>query len=211
VESIREHDLLADFPDRTEADLYLWIAFHREELAKRYELAPLSPDAAVRTFASVHSDKLLQQALKAVTLGFRRTFGSDEIPPGLSEEEFEEARARYAAGERTIAEAEEERRASEEETAEMEAAFALMGDSGAPSDPYYDDLEAELDGVTPLPAASTATAGRPAPAPASNSGPDSSPSPAGTPEPAPARRPYNEFVDLPAPYLSYADDQTSPF
>ena len=94
VASIREQELLANFPDRTEADLYLWIAFHREDLAKRFELAPLTADAAVRTFAQIHSDKLLQQAFMAVTHGLRRTFGDNDRPLGMTEEEFEEARAR---------------------------------------------------------------------------------------------------------------------
>ena len=33
VELIRERDLLCDFPERTEADLYLWLTLHRDELA----------------------------------------------------------------------------------------------------------------------------------------------------------------------------------
>ena len=32
VATIRELDILADFPDRTEADLYLWIMDHRWHL-----------------------------------------------------------------------------------------------------------------------------------------------------------------------------------
>ena len=32
VELIRERDLLGDFPERTEADLYLWLTLHRDEL-----------------------------------------------------------------------------------------------------------------------------------------------------------------------------------
>lgn len=32
VQLIREQDILSDFPDRTEADLYLWVVDHREEL-----------------------------------------------------------------------------------------------------------------------------------------------------------------------------------
>ncbi len=149
VAAIHENDLLDSFPNRTEADLYLWIAFHREDLAKRYELAPLDVATAVRTFAQVHSDKLLQQALKAVSSGWYRTFGDNERPLGMTEEEFAEARARYAAGERTIAEA--------------EAASA-----------HADALEAEKQN-------------------------------------SPPHRPYNEFIDLPAPEISYADDQTPIF
>lgn len=33
VDLIRERDLLNDFPERTEADLYLWLTLHRDELA----------------------------------------------------------------------------------------------------------------------------------------------------------------------------------
>ncbi len=43
VEAIRDYELLHNFPGRTEADLYLWIALHRERLAAAYGLAPLSP------------------------------------------------------------------------------------------------------------------------------------------------------------------------
>lgn len=106
VEVIRSHELLDAFPARTEADLYLWIAYHREELARQYNLAPLSPEAAVATFAETHGGGLFQQALKSLRLNLYRAFGDVEIPMGMSEVEFEEARARHAAGERTIAEAE---------------------------------------------------------------------------------------------------------
>jgi hypothetical protein len=34
VQIIREKGILRDFPDRTETDLYLWIAKHRAELAQ---------------------------------------------------------------------------------------------------------------------------------------------------------------------------------
>ncbi len=36
VEEIRAHGLLLDFPDRTEADLYLYLSEHRAELAERF-------------------------------------------------------------------------------------------------------------------------------------------------------------------------------
>jgi hypothetical protein len=148
VAAIREQKLLDSFPQRTEADLYLWVAYHREELAKRYELAPLSPEEAVRTFAQVHSDKLFAQALKSIGLGWHRALGGDERPLGMTEEEFEAARARYEAGERSLAEAE-----------------------GGRAGEFAEDGAA--DGV-------------------------------------PAR-PYNEFLDLPAPYMTYADDQMPPY
>lgn len=151
VEAIHEHKLLDSFPERTETDLYLWIAFHREDLAKRYELAPLSPAAAVRTFAQVHSDKLFAQALKTIGLGIHRALGGGERPLGMTEEEFENARARYEAGERSLAEAEAQH-------------------------------NIEADGVdAPEPQVETTA------------------------------RPYNEYIDLPAPYMTYSDDQMPPY
>ena len=108
VEAIRRHDTLVSFPARTEADLYLWIAFHREQLAKQYGLAPLTPDAAVTSFEQTHSERPLEQAMQSLKAGFLWAFGDSEKPPGLTEEEFVDARARHAAGERTLAEAEAE-------------------------------------------------------------------------------------------------------
>jgi hypothetical protein len=105
VEAIRRYNLLQDFPNRTEADLYLWIAYHRERLAREYDLAPLDPDTAVQTFVSLHDDNLLARTWKGLMRGFHRLF-VDEIPLGMSEEEFEELRARHDAGERSISEAE---------------------------------------------------------------------------------------------------------
>ncbi len=106
VEAIRAFNLLDSFPSRTEADLYLWIAYHREQLAKQYELAPLSPEAAVSTFAETHSERPLQQAVRTLKFGWHRALGDLDKPLGMSQEEFEDARARYDAGERTLGEAE---------------------------------------------------------------------------------------------------------
>jgi len=106
VEAIRAFDLMESFPSRTEADLYLWIAYHREQLAKQYELAPLSPKTAVSTFAETHSERPLQQAVRTLKFEWHRALGDLDKPLGMSTEEFEEARARYDAGERTLSEAE---------------------------------------------------------------------------------------------------------
>ena len=115
VEAIRSHDLMSSFPKRTEADLYLWIAFHREQLAKCYGLAPLSPAAAVATFAEVHSERPLEQAVRTLKFEWHRVLGYLDKPLGMSEEEFIESRARHAAGERTLAEAESEEQAQQEQ------------------------------------------------------------------------------------------------
>ena len=74
----------------------------------RYELAPLSPEAAVATFAQVYSERPLQQAVRSLKFGWHRALGDLDKPLGMSAEEFENARARYDAGERTLGEAEAE-------------------------------------------------------------------------------------------------------
>jgi hypothetical protein len=112
IDAIRHYDLLREFPDRTEADLYLWITKYREALAARYEMAPLSPAASVVTFAETHSDKPVQRVLKGLKLSLHRTLGIEK-PLGMSEEEFAEARGRHDAGELSLLEA--ERRLSEGE------------------------------------------------------------------------------------------------
>jgi hypothetical protein len=105
VAAIHKYHLLDDFPQRTETDLYLWIAYHRERLAREYDLAPLDPDTAVQTFASLHDDNPLARTWKGLVRGFHRLF-VDEVPLGMSEEEFEELRARHDAGEISVSEAE---------------------------------------------------------------------------------------------------------
>lgn len=123
VEAIRRYNLMEQFPSRTEADLYLWIGYHRERLAQQYSLAPLSPEAAVSTFAETHSDGTLEKTMKSLRLALHRTFGDDERPLGMSEEELVDSRARHAAGEISILESEQRR--EEEESLEQ----ALAGES----------------------------------------------------------------------------------
>lgn len=104
VDAIRHYNLLQEFPDRTEADLYLWISKHREELAARYELAPLSAEAAVSTFAETYSANPVRRTLKVLRQSLHQTLG-DTKPLGMNEQEFAEARARHEAGELTLLEA----------------------------------------------------------------------------------------------------------
>jgi hypothetical protein len=106
VDAIRKSKLLDEFPGRTEADLYLWIAYHRERLAREYDLAPLDPETAVTTFAQTYSDSPLERTWKGLRQGLHRLF-FDEIPLGMDEEEFLELRARHDAGELSISEANE--------------------------------------------------------------------------------------------------------
>lgn len=49
VRTVRENDILADFPHRTEADLYLWVMDHRYSLAVEEGLQ-ISPEEATRDY-----------------------------------------------------------------------------------------------------------------------------------------------------------------
>lgn len=113
VEAIRTRELLADFPGRTEADLYLWVAYHRERLAREYDLAPLDPEVAVATFAETHSGDALSRTWKDLRAGLHRWIVNDEIPLGMSAAEFERLRARHDAGEVVLSAAEEQSPAPE--------------------------------------------------------------------------------------------------
>lgn len=119
VEAMQRQRLLEHFPGRTEADLYFWIVKHRERLSTRFGLAPLDADTAVTTFAETHSDLPLERTLQGLRLGLHWTLG-DERPLGMSEEIFDEARARHDAGERTLSEAEED--AAQQLAAQTQAA-----------------------------------------------------------------------------------------
>jgi hypothetical protein len=64
VTTIRQHNILNDFPRRTEADLYLWITDHHYYLHEQDENVGLE-DAAV-DFAAQYSRRLNKRLLKAV-------------------------------------------------------------------------------------------------------------------------------------------------
>lgn len=142
----RDYDLLHSFPGRTEADLYLWIALHHERLAAAYNLAPLSPTAAVSSFAQVYGDTLIQRTVKGLLKGLHWVMGDDR-PLGLTEEEFQDARARHEAGELTLGEVELLR-------AQLEAAEAHTGEvaanEGEPSADATDDPFASNGWYAPI-------------------------------------------------------------
>jgi hypothetical protein len=134
VQAIRDYDLLHNFPGRTEADLYLWIALHRERLAAAYGLAPLSPSAAVSTFAQIYGDTLIQRTVKGLLKGLHWVMGDDR-PLGMSEEEFLEAKARHEAGELTLGEVQQLRERVEAAHAAAQAAARAEARAAA----YTDD------------------------------------------------------------------------
>ncbi len=104
VAAIHKYGLLTHFPNRTEADLYLWVVLHRERLAGHYGLAPLDPDTAVSTFAETHSERPLERTMQGLRMGFHRIWDSSK-PLGMSEEEFRHLRQRYENGEVSVGEA----------------------------------------------------------------------------------------------------------
>lgn len=64
VQAIREHNILRDFPSRTEADLYLWIMDHYYFLREQDETVALQ-DAAT-DFAQHYSQRLDKRMLRSV-------------------------------------------------------------------------------------------------------------------------------------------------
>lgn len=70
VQIIRDSDILTDFPKRSEADLYLWISYHRDRLHERYGV-DIDLQTALTHFAQRHSERPLPRVVKAVTRTIR--------------------------------------------------------------------------------------------------------------------------------------------
>lgn len=65
IQAIQESGVLKEFPKRTAADLYLWIAYHRERLKERYGVMP--PDREVAAaLAEQFSDRPIARLVKTV-------------------------------------------------------------------------------------------------------------------------------------------------
>jgi nucleotide-binding universal stress UspA family protein len=80
VTLIRDRGILREFPDRTETDLYLWLAEHRAELesALGWEVAP---DAAAEDLVSRHG-ATAQRVLARVGEKLLDAISIDELEPG---------------------------------------------------------------------------------------------------------------------------------
>jgi hypothetical protein len=80
VERIRNSGILRHFPNRTEADLYLWIAENRARLQMRYGGREKASEA-VDDFAQEHHGlKLLRTLRRLLRRAFRRTSPSEPAP-----------------------------------------------------------------------------------------------------------------------------------
>jgi hypothetical protein len=71
IKAIQATGVLREFPRRTEADLYLWVAYHRERLRELYGVMPSDAEVATR-LAHEFSDRPLARLGKAV----RRVVGA---------------------------------------------------------------------------------------------------------------------------------------
>jgi hypothetical protein len=75
VEVIRANNVLADFPDRTESDLYLWIVEHL------YFLREAEQDTSIEEAAENYADQYSEKSVKRLMRGFSQALaGSTEVP-----------------------------------------------------------------------------------------------------------------------------------
>ena len=83
VKAIGESGILKSFPQRTEADLYIWVAYHRERLKARYGEMPLDRDVAVRLgkrFSGRPVGRFVKMISRAVNAAVKAAAESPEPP-----------------------------------------------------------------------------------------------------------------------------------
>ena len=71
---------MKEFPQRTEADLYLWIAYHRERLRERYGVMPPDKEVAA-ALAEQFSDRPIARLVKTVARTIRAAVKATPEPP----------------------------------------------------------------------------------------------------------------------------------
>lgn len=71
VAALREIGTLREFPRRTEADLYLWVAYHRECLQERYSGHRPSDREVAAALAARYSDRPFANFVKTVVRALR--------------------------------------------------------------------------------------------------------------------------------------------
>ncbi|CAG0927799.1 hypothetical protein TFLX_00631 [Thermoflexales bacterium] len=88
VEVIRANNVLADFPGRTESDLYLWIVEHL------YFLRETAKHTSLEEAAEDYADQYSEKSLKRLMRGFTQAFANqDEMP--LEVVKAEQAREKF--------------------------------------------------------------------------------------------------------------------
>ncbi len=87
IQAIQESAVLKEFPQRTAADLYLWVAYHRERLRERYGAMPSDREVAA-ALAEQFSDRpitrLAKTVARAITAAVKAAAETPE-PPMLAE------------------------------------------------------------------------------------------------------------------------------
>ena len=76
IQIIHDSTLLADFPGRTEADLFVWLSQHRERLQERYGMYENLAD-----LAQFLADEYREAGLPRLTRQVRRLLGANTLPP----------------------------------------------------------------------------------------------------------------------------------
>jgi hypothetical protein len=76
IQIIHESGLLAEFPGRTEADLFVWLSMHRERLEDVYGAYDSLEELATR-LAELYREGSLERFTRKV----RRLLGRDALPP----------------------------------------------------------------------------------------------------------------------------------
>ena len=80
VEVIREQNMLADFPERTESDLYLWLMDHMHYLSESQD--DVNPTEAAQEFAEEFSERPLQKLLRSVAQAIDAIGEAEAALPG---------------------------------------------------------------------------------------------------------------------------------
>lgn len=94
VKAIEESGVLRSFPQRTEADLYIWVAYHRERLKKRYGEMPRDRDVAAKLaerYSGRRVGRFVKMISRAVTAAVQAATESPE-PPQPREKSPEESK-----------------------------------------------------------------------------------------------------------------------
>jgi hypothetical protein len=94
VKAIEESGVLKSFPQRTEADLYIWVAYHRERLKERYGEMPLDRDVAVKLkerYSGRRVGRFVKMISRAVSAAVQAAAESPE-PPSPPDDTPEESK-----------------------------------------------------------------------------------------------------------------------
>lgn len=77
VKEIRTRDILKDFPNRTEADLYAWLVYHRERLEEQYGIGQVDDGSVVDALEEEAKASPIQKVERAI----KRKLDPDSLPP----------------------------------------------------------------------------------------------------------------------------------